>query len=36
MDYLGYMKAAHALQRAYEEEFKLCTNLPPFSQLVRE
>lgn len=36
LDYLGYMKAAHALRDAYEAEFKLCSNLTPYSKLLRE
>lgn len=36
MDYLGYMKASHALRDAYEEEIKSATNLLPYNKLVRE
>lgn len=36
MDYLGYMKAAHALRDAYEEELKSSSNLLPYAELVRE
>lgn len=36
MEYLGYMKAAHALRDAYSEALESGTNLLPYAQLVRE
>lgn len=36
MEYLGYMKAAHALRDAYEEMRETTTNLLPYADLVRE
>ena len=36
MEYLGYMKAAHALRSAYEEACETTANLLPYANLVRE
>jgi hypothetical protein len=36
MEYLGYMKAAHALRDAYEEACETTTNLLSYGNLVRE
>ena len=36
MEYLGYMKAAHALRDAYEEALESTSNLLPYAKLVRE
>lgn len=35
-EYLGYMKAAHALRDAYEEALASTNNLLPYAKLVRE
>ncbi len=35
-EYLGYMKAAHALRDAYAQACETTSNLLPYAELVRE